>query len=362
MNLEMYSQRRERMGGFLGRIRQELAAQAGADSRAIPGWDRERRPRVLAVDDQPAFLGLLQTFLGALDVDLETATDGISALDAVRRRAPDLVLLDINLPGPNGFEVCRAIKSSPATRLIPVVMITGRTGVSDHVLALDAGADDLLPKPLIRAELIARVRSLLRLKNVYDELDDADHVIFALAAAVEAKDNYTEDHTERVALTSRALGLRLGLLEPNLDLLYRGGLIHDIGKLGIPDAILQKPGPLDLEETTLMQTHPVVGDQIVAPLRSAGGLRDIVRHHHEHYDGTGYPDRLKGEDIPILARIVAVADAFDALVSERPYRPGRSSEEAVTILREGAGTQWDPEVVALFATELVEFHTRLRAG
>jgi putative two-component system response regulator len=350
------------MGGFLNRIRQEMAAESGVDSSAIPGWERNRRPRVLAVDDQPAFLGLLKAFLSGLNVDIETASDGVSALDAVRRRPPDLVLLDINMSGRNGFEVCRAIKSSPATRLLPVVMITGRTGVSDHVLALEAGADDLLPKPLIRAELVARVRSLLRLKNVYDELDDADHVIFALAAAVEAKDNYGEDHTERVALTSRALGLRLGLSEPQLDTLYRGGMIHDIGKLGIPDAILQKKGPLDQAETVLMQTHPLVGEQIVAPLRSAGSLREIVRNHHEHYDGEGYPDQLKGDDIPILARIVAVADAFDALVSDRPYRPGRTSEEAVGILRDGSGTQWDPQVVALFATELVDFHTRLRAG
>jgi len=350
------------MGGFLDRIRQEMAAESGVDSSAIPGWERNRRPRVLAVDDQPAFLSLLKAFLSGLDVDIETASDGIAALDAVRRRPPDLVLLDINMPGHNGFEVCRAIKSSPATRLLPVVMITGRTGVSDHVLALEAGADDLLPKPLIRAELVARVRSLLRLKNVYDELDDADRVIFALAAAVEAKDNYSEDHTERVALTSRALGLRLGLSEPQLDTLYRGGMIHDIGKLGIPDAILQKKGPLNQEEIVLMQTHPLVGEQIVAPLRSADSLREIVRNHHEHYDGEGYPDHLKGDDIPILARIVAVADAFDALVSDRPYRPGRTSDEAVAVLRDGSGSQWDPQVVALFATELVDFHTRLRAA
>lgn len=350
------------MGGFLDRLRQEMAADTAFGGNPVPGWERPRRPRLLLVDDDPAILALLRAFLSPLECDIEVAGDGIAALDAVRRRSPDLVLLDVTMPGPNGFEVCRAIKTSPATRLLPVVMITGRTGVSDHVMALEAGADDLLPKPIVRAELLARVRSLLRLKSLYDELDDADRVIFALAAAVEAKDNYTEDHTERVALTSRALGLRLGVSEPQLDVLYRGGMIHDIGKLGVPDSILQKQGSLSPQESAIMRRHPIVGEQIVAPLRSAGALREIVRHHHERYDGDGYPDGLRGERIPLLARIVAVADAFDALVSDRPYRPGRTSEEAVAILQDGAGAQWDPKLVAVFAESLVDFHTRLRAG
>jgi len=317
--------------------------------------------RLLIVDDDTDLRDTLVEQLSLHDEFEASAVDtGAKGASAAKANAPDLVLMDVGLPDTDGREVVRSLRKGGFKA--PIIMLTGHDTDSDTILGLESGANDYVAKPFRFAELVARVRSLLRLKNVYDELDDADRVIFALAAAVEAKDNYSEDHTERVALTSRALGLRLGLSEPQLDTLYRGGMIHDIGKLGIPDAILQKKGPLNQEEIVLMQTHPLVGEQIVAPLRSADSLREIVRNHHEHYDGEGYPDHLKGDDIPILARIVAVADAFDALVSDRPYRPGRTSDEAVAVLRDGSGSQWDPQVVALFATELVDFHTRLRAA
>jgi putative two-component system response regulator len=192
------------------------------------------------------------------------------------------------------------------------------------------------------------VRSALRLKSVYDSLDSAEHVIYSLAAAVEAKDPFTEAHTQRVAESARTVGARLGLGAEDLDALYRGGLIHDIGKIGIPDAILLKRGPLDADEEITMRTHTLIGETIVAPLRSATRLLPIVRNHHERFDGAGYPDRLAGAAIPAVARIVAVCDAFDALVNDRPYRRKLSLDDAIATLRSGRGRQWDPEVVDAF--------------
>jgi putative two-component system response regulator len=222
----------------------------------------------------------------------------------------------------------------------------------DRVRALDAGADDFLAKPVERVELVARVRSALRLKAVYNTLDSAEQVIFALAAAVEAKDPLTEKHTQRVAESARHLGARWGLPEVALDALYRGGIIHDIGKIGVPDAILLKPGGLDADETARMQSHVVIGENIIRPLHSLSMLLPIIRHHHERFDGRGYPDGLHAREIPRLAGIVAVCDAFDALVNDRPYRARLPIDHALAVLVDGAGHQWDPEVVDLFVGEM----------
>ena len=177
-------------------------------------------------------------------------------------------------------------------------------------------------------------------------------MIFSLATAVEAKDSFTERHTQRVGESARFIGERLGLSGPTLDVLYRGGIIHDIGKIGVSDSILHKPGPLDASEVPMMQAHVAIGESIVRPLRSTFGLLPIIRHHHERFDGLGYPDGLRAREIPRAARIVSVCDAFDALVNDRPYRLRRSTEEALAVLRAGAGTQWDPETVDLLASEL----------
>jgi putative two-component system response regulator len=311
-----------------------------------------RAPVVLVVDDGEANRELIEACLAGIDCQVRTASDGFGALKAMQRERPDLVLLDVQMPGMDGYEVCRRIKSSPSTRLVPVVMITSLDRTEDRVVALESGADDYMTKPVDRVELVARVRSALRLKNVYDSLDSAEQVIFALAAAVEAKDPFTEAHTQRVAEAARSVGVRLGLGAGDLDALYRGGLIHDIGKIGIPDAILLKPGPLDAEEEIVIRTHPIIGETIVAPLRSGKRLLPIIRHHHEHFDGAGYPDRLVGTAIPLLARVVAVCDAFDALVNDRPYRVRKSLDDALTTLRAGRGRQWDPDVVDAFLIEV----------
>ena len=312
----------------------------------------DRTPVVLVVDDGAANRELIEACLAGVECLVRTAEDGPTALKAVQAAPPDLVLLDVQMPGMDGYEVCRRIKANPASRLVPVVMITSLDQTNDRVHALEAGADDYMTKPVDRVELVARVRSALRLKSVYDSLDSAEQVIFALAAAVEAKDPYTEAHTQRVAESARAMGVRLRLPERDLDSLYRGGLIHDIGKIGVPDAILLKPGRLSHEEEVTMHLHPLIGENIVAPLRTGASLLPIIRNHHEHFDGTGYPDRLTGADIPRLARIVAVCDAFDALVNDRPYRPARTVEEAVATLLAGAGSQWDPEVVEVFVRDM----------
>ena len=309
-------------------------------------------PLVLVVDDGEVNRALVEAFLSDLDCRLQSSEDGPSALAAIDRETPDLVLLDVQMPGMDGYEVCRRIKARPRGRLLPVVMLTALDNANDRVLALEAGADDFMSKPVDRIELVARVRSALRLKAVYDTLDSAEQVIFSLAAAVEAKDKYTEKHTHRVAETARRVGMKLGLPDRALDALYRGGIIHDIGKIGVPDAILLKPGPLAGDELRTMRAHTTVGESIVRPLRSGANLLPIIRNHHEHFDGDGYPDGLAGRAIPRLARIVAVCDAYDALVTDRPYRKARTVEEAISTLTDGAGKQWDPEVVEALVGEL----------
>ncbi|HEY3194061.1 MAG TPA: HD domain-containing phosphohydrolase [Candidatus Dormibacteraeota bacterium] len=307
---------------------------------------------VLVVDDGPANRQLVQAYLAGLDCEVRLAEDGPSALAAVASEPPDLVLLDVQMPGMDGYEVCRRIKASPRGKLLPVVMITALNQTDDRVRALESGADDFMAKPVERVELVARVRSALRLRAVYNTLDSAEQVIFSLAAAVEAKDSYTEKHTQRVGESARHLGARLGLPEGALDSLYRGGIIHDIGKIGVPDAILLKPGPLDPDEEKRMRSHVLIGESIVRPLRTGANLLPIIRHHHERFDGGGYPDGLRAREIPRLARIVSVCDAFDALVTDRPYRSRLSLKDAVAILVDGAGQQWDPEVVELFLSEM----------
>ena len=319
-----------------------------------PSSQRERKPSdrrtpvVLVVDDGAANRELIKACLSDVDCDVRTAEDGYVALRMIKESAPDLVLLDVQMPGIDGYEVCERIKGQANGSLLPVVMITALNETSDRVRALATGADDYMSKPVDRIELVARVRSALRLKRVYNSLNSAQQVIYALAAAVEAKDPFTEAHTQRVAESARRVGARMGLSGEELEVLYRGGIIHDIGKIGVPDHILLKPGELDPDEQIAMHLHPIIGENIVAPLQNGADLAPVIRHHHEHYDGTGYPDRLAGDKIPLLARIVSVCDAYDALTNDRPYRKRQSREQAKSILRYGAGRQWDPRVVRMF--------------
>jgi len=290
-------------------------------------------PAVLVVDDEAATLSVLVRLLTVEGYEVHTAVDAESALPAIERHAPDLILLDAVLPGLDGFEVCRRIKQAPATRLTPVVMITG-LGAREHRLeGINAGADDFLAKPFDVDVLHARVRSLLRIKRYTDDLESAEAVILSLALTIEARDAYTDGHCQRLAGYATALGEALLLADEDLATLYRGGFLHDLGKIAIPDAVLQKPAKLTDAEFDLMKTHTVIGERLCGNLRSLGPVRSVVRHHHERLNGTGYPDGLRGDEVPLLAQIVGIADVYDAITTSRPYRAASPADWAYEELR-----------------------------
>jgi putative two-component system response regulator len=346
---ERYSSASELIAALKPAAWPALKAELSADRSPSRPTIISRLPGVLVVDDKEANRELIEACLAGVECRIQSAETGARALAIIQSNPPDLVLLDVQMPEMDGYEVCRRIKATPQGKLLPVIMITGLESVDDRVRALEAGADDFMSKPVERTELLARVHSALRLKAVYDTLDNAQQVIVALAAAVEAKEKYTQMHAQRVANMSRVVGERLGLGEAELDVLYRGALIHDIGKIGVTEAILLKAGPLTPDEQRQMQAHPVIGERIVRPLNSGAGLLAIIRNHHERIDGRGYPDGLAGDRIPLGARIVAVCDAYDALINDRPYRKKHTDQEAVRVLVDGAGTQWDSNVVRVLA-------------
>lgn len=296
--------------------------------------------KILIVDDESAARAALETLLRREGFEVRDASDGPAALAACSTFLPDLILLDILMPGMNGFEVCRRIKATPETRLTPVVLITGLSATEDRIEGINAGADDFLSKPIDFNELLARTRSLLRLKQYTDELENAEAVVFTLAQSIEARDPYTRGHCERLADMSARLGARLEIPEEYIKALRWAGIVHDIGKVVVPDSILLKPGPLTPEEMAVMRKHSVVGERICAPLKSFRPVLPIIRHHHEKRDGSGYPDGLSGEDIPLTARILQLADVYDALTTDRPYRTAVPSEEALQLMDDEAKLGW----------------------
>jgi len=295
---------------------------------------------VLVADDEEAYRDLFAQMLTGEGYNVICATDGEEALELIANNAIDLVLLDVMMPRKTGFAVCLAVKSDPKTRLIPVVLATGLHGADDRVHGAMCGADDFLGKPVNRQELLARVNSLVRLKKFTDELENAEIVLGSLALSVEAKDPCTEGHCERLSQYATALAKRLNLSEEWCVALRRGGIVHDIGKIGVPESILTKPGPLTEDEWKIMKQHPAIGERICAPLKSFGLVLPIIRHHHERLDGSGYPDGLKGEEIPLAARILQTVDIFDAITTDRPYHRARTPREAFTLLREEAKRGW----------------------
>jgi len=304
---------------------------------------------VLVVDDEPSNRELLIAILEADGLEVGIAEDGTSGIAQVTAFDPDLILLDINMPGTSGLDVCYKLKSDPDTRLIPIVLVTGLSAVEDRVRGLQCGADDFLTKPIERSELVARVRSLISLKSFTDELERAETVLYALARSIEAKDPYTHGHCERLSQYSIKLGVKLGQAEEQLTALRRAGIVHDIGKVAVPDAVLLKPGRLNEEERVIMQQHPGVGEQICLPLKSFGHVLPIIRHHHERADGTGYPDGLKGPQIPVTAKILQIVDVFDALSTVRPYKAALTADEALKIMNEEvARGWWDPDIFSQF--------------
>jgi putative two-component system response regulator len=321
------------------------ALQRLADS--LP--DDRSRTRILVVDDTGLDRERLKDELTGEGYQVTTAQDGEEALAKVTAEAPDLILLDVIMPKLDGYEVCRRLKSDGRTILIPVVMITSLQATEERIRGIEAGADDFLSKPFNRQELLTRVRSLLKLKRHTDELENAETVLFSLALSVEAKDPYTTGHCDRLARYSVALGRWLGVSEEYLKALHRGGILHDVGKIGIPDSILLKPGQLTQEERTVMQAHPIIGERICGPLKSLRLVLPIIRHHHERWDGSGYPDRLAGEAIPLTARILQVVDLFDAFSTQRPYKPAFTLDQSFALMREETlKGWWDARLMELF--------------
>ena len=290
---------------------------------------------VLVADDADNVRALFCQLLAGDGYTVLTAADGTSALEAAQRHRPHVLLLDVRMPGADGIEVCRRVKSAPETRLTPVILVTGLADSCDRMEGIEAGCDDFLTKPVNAHELRARVRVLARMKQLIDELDSAEAAFLTLALTIEARDPSTNGHCERLARYAVNLGTALGLSGDDLGALHRGAYLHDVGKVGVPDSVLLKAGPLTREEIELMRRHTEIGDALCAPLQSLRRVRPIIRHHHERLDGSGYPDRLRGDEVPVLAQVVSIVDVYDALTTDRPYRKALTHADAVRELQDG---------------------------
>jgi putative two-component system response regulator len=308
-----------------------------------------RPPRILVVDDHPEGAALMRELLSTRGYRASIVNHAEEAETEILREPPDLILLDVVMPGKSGYDLCRELKEDPSTRLIPIVLITGLSDRQDRLRGIEAGADDFLNKPIFPEELFARVKSLLKLKEFTDELENAESVLCTLGLSVEARDPYTEGHCERLARKAADLGQHLGLDRESLVALRRGGYLHDLGKIAVPDEILKKGSNLTPFEWAIMKKHPLTGENICKPLKSLRLVLPIIRNHHEHSDGSGYPDGLQKSEIPLLPRILQVVDVYDALRTERPYKPALNHEQSATTMREEARAGlWDEELVNEF--------------
>jgi putative two-component system response regulator len=304
-------------------------------------------PRILVAEDDSSTRALLRATLTRAGYSVTDVDNGPDVLVCVSRSVPDLLLLDVGMPGMDGLEVTRALRMRKDLSLLPVILVTARSRLEDKVIGLDAGATDFITKPFEPTELLARVRASLRLSDAITRLEKVQDVLVALANAVEAKDPITEHHCDRVAERAVALARQLGQTDEQVEAIGYGAVLHDVGKIGIAEAVLLKPGPLTDTERAEMQRHPVIGAGILRPLRLGQLVSPIVRGHHEHWDGSGYPDGLRGEEIPLGARIVSVVDAFDAMTHDRPYRRALSLDQAREEMARCAGSQFDPQLVEL---------------
>jgi putative two-component system response regulator len=327
---------------------------------AIPLFDADENAvipaTILVVDSEEINRRLLKAIFKTTPYKILEAHKASQATALLQTEKIDLVILDLMLPEMSGPELCRWMKAQRTTQLIPVLMITNILGVENEIAGISSGADEFLIKPLHPTVVRTRVRAMLRNKTLIDSLDEAETILLALAQTVEHRDPYTGKHCQRLSVASVMLGEALGLPSQDLTSLYRGGFLHDIGKIGVPDSILFKRGMLTGEEWEVMRSHPVRGEDICRPMRSLWPVLPIIRSHHEKWDGTGYPDGLAGEQIPLLARILQVADIYDALTSERPYKVALTPETAFTVMDEEVRRGWrDPELVPLFAS-IIQTH------
>ncbi|WP_448598340.1 response regulator [Thermoleptolyngbya sp.] len=313
-------------------------------------YSDSEKPKILVVDDHPSSRMTAVALLSVEGYDVLEAESGAAALDCVAQANPDLILLDVMMPGMDGYEVCRQLKQDEHTRLIPVVFVTALNDRRARLRGIEAGGDDFLSKPFDQLELSARVNSLVRQKRLNEDLDHAGQVLFSIARTIESRDPNTGDHCERLVQLGKAFGEFLGLSRTEVRDLMWGGYLHDIGKVGIPDAVLLKVGQLSPEEWMIMRQHVLIGERICQPLRTMQGVVPIIRHHHERWDGSGYPDGLKGNEIPYLAQIFQLIDIYDALTSERPYKPAFSPEQALKIMMEETARGWrNPDLMEKFS-------------
>lgn len=306
------------------------------------------RPKVLVADDSLSSLERINAILTLVDYQVLIAKDGEEAIQRASSESPDLVLIDAMMPGLSGYEVCQTLKKDGRTRLIPVIIMAPPSHLKYRLRGIEAGCDDFLKKPVNQAELLARARSLINTKRLNEDLVEMGKTVMALANAIEAKDPYTEGHLERVAEYASRLGGLAGLSPRECKLLWRGAILHDVGKIGIRESVLLKEGRLTKKEFEHIKSHTLLGERICQIFNGPGIISQMVRHHHEHWDGKGYPDGLAGEKIPLCARIMSVVDAYDVLTSNRPYRKGVSHKKAQRILGQEAGRQLDPTLVKAF--------------
>ncbi len=319
----------------------------------VNGFDSDA-PKVLVVDDHAASRMTAVALLAMEGYEVIEAESGLRAVELVSQKQPDLILLDVMMPEMDGFEVCQLLKQNEHTRLIPVIFITALNDRRARIQGIEVGADDFITKPFDRVELAARVKSLVRQKRLNEDLDHAEQVLFSIARAIESRDPNTGDHCERLVKLGQAFGEYLNFPRHQIRDLMWGGYLHDIGKVGIPDAVLLKKGKLTSSEWVIMRQHVLIGEKICQPLRSMQGVIPIIRHHHERWDGSGYPDKLVGNDIPVLAQVFQLIDIFDALTSERPYKIAFTPTEALSIMAEETAKGWrNPKLMEQF-TEFIQ--------
>ncbi|MGI8500015.1 MAG: response regulator [Hassallia sp.] len=318
----------------------------------VNGFDCDA-PKVLVVDDHPASRLTAVALLAMEGYEVIEADSGYTAIELVMQKQPDLILLDVMMPGIDGFQVCQLLKQDEHTRLIPVIFITALNDKRSRIKGIEVGADDFLTKPFDRLELAARVKSLVRQKRLNEDLDHAEKVLFSIARAIESRDPNTGDHCERLVTLGEAFGEFLNLSRNQIRNLMWGGYLHDIGKVGIADAVLLKCGKLTPDEWDIMKKHVLIGEQICQPLRSMRGVIPIIRHHHERWDGSGYPDGLKEDEIPYMAQVFQIIDIYDALTSERPYKRAFSEEEALSVMTEETAKGWRNPKLMLQFTEFI---------
>lgn len=313
-------------------------------------------PKILVVDDHAASRMAAVAVLAMEGYEVIEADSGFTAVELVAQKAPDLILLDVMMPEMDGFQVCQLLKQNEHTRLIPIIFITGLNDRRSRIRGIEVGADNFLSKPFDRLELTARVKSLVTQKRLNEELDHAEQVLFSIARAIESRDPKTGDHCERLVKFGKAFGEYLNLTRNQIRDLMWGGYLHDIGKVAIPDAVLLKTGKFTAQEWHIMKQHVLIGEKICQPLRNIRGVIPIIRHHHERWDGSGYPDGLVGEDIPYLAQVFQMMDIFDALISERPYKRALTLEEALTVMAEETALGWrNPKLMQQFTEFICSF-------